>query len=86
MLLQFAVDTAQREVAAARTEFDELTTKEPARLEDRRTAARAVVATTGLDVPQRLWLTACTSMGSRSTVAALRSIAANGLGAALIAL
>jgi hypothetical protein len=87
MLLQSAVDAAQREVAAARAEFDELTSKESARLEDCRTAARAVAATLP---PER----SATPLADRLhvpgwaldlLVAALRSIAANGLGAALIA-
>jgi hypothetical protein len=87
MLLQSAVDAAQREVAAARAEFDELTRKESARLKDRCTAAKAAVATLP---PER----SATSLADRLRVpgwaldllvAALRSIAANGLGAALIA-
>lgn len=45
MLLQSAIDAAQREVAAARAEFDEKTRIESQRLEERRAAARAAVTT-----------------------------------------
>ena len=44
LLLQSAVDAAQREVAAARAEFDGKTKFESQRLEDRRTAAKVAVA------------------------------------------
>lgn len=87
LLLQSAVDAAQREVAAARAELDERTRNESQRLQDRRTAARAAVASLP---PAR----SATPLADRLRVAAwaldlliagLRSIAANGLGAALIA-
>lgn len=87
LLLQSAVDAAQREVAAARTEFGAKTKVEFQRLQDRRAAAKAAVT---ILPPERT----ATPLADRLRVpewaldlliAALRSIAANGLGTALIA-
>jgi len=87
LLLQSAVDDAQRELATARSEFEEKTRIEAQKLEYRRTAAKAAVAS---QPPAR----SATPLADRLHVAgwaldlvmaALRSVAANGLGAALIA-
>lgn len=45
LLLQAAVDTAQREVEAARAEIEDFARNESQRLENRRTAAKAALAT-----------------------------------------
>lgn len=87
ILLQSAVDNAQREVSAARADFDERTKLASQRLESRQTAAKAAVASLP---PARSTAPLADHLHvSEATldliVAALRSVAINGLGAALIA-
>ncbi|WP_423415561.1 hypothetical protein RLW55_03260 [Hyphomicrobium sp. B1] len=87
LLLQSAVDSAQREVAGAREELEGKNLAATRRLEDRRRAAKAAVASlpaarSSAPLADRLHVSETTL---DLIIAALRSIAINGLGAALIA-